>query len=87
MRYSKQLPSAAELANVTQQTTFPITAGELAKHTRNLGFPSTVSDFIQLFPHNEAFKDHDDFEARCEELSILIAQEQDSPHERLSAND
>jgi len=77
MTYHKNLPPTHSLKHLTEICRpFPIKNRQLLLAAERFGFSSRVTGFLQLFPVNEVFHSRDDFLESCDELKVLIHDEQ-----------
>lgn len=79
MAYEKILPTMRHLRYLAKMVQFPATCREILAVATMSGFSDTMTDFLSLFPKNEAFKNSAEFTARCEELELLIQEERSTP--------
>jgi hypothetical protein len=62
---------------------FPTTTDRIIYLATAWNFDSSTLDFLKLFPKDEVFENEDDFMVRCEELKLMIREEQNMPAESL----
>lgn len=84
MIYGKALPRIDNIRWLRRLVgPFPTTAGEILEIARVWNFSQGTIDFLKLFPGDEEFTSEDDFLTRCEELEMLMREEQKMPAEIL----
>ena len=64
---------------------FPMTARDVRRNARVLGFSMRVLAFLKRFPDDARFESHQDFLDRCLELEVLLREKHNAPHERTSS--
>lgn len=77
MIYDRPLPSMRSLRQLaTWDGPFPIKSYRLVIGAERYGFGSDMLAFLKLFPHDEVFRDRDDFLEKCRVLETTIRSEQ-----------
>jgi hypothetical protein len=84
MIYGKALPRIDNIRWLRRLVgPFPTTSGEILEIARSWNFSRGTIDFLKLFPRDEEFTSEDDFLTRCEEVEMLMREEQKMPAEVL----
>jgi len=84
MTYLTTLPHIDNMRRLKQVARpFPAAAGAILEKAQTLNFSTSTLDLVKLFPEEEIFETEDDFVNRCEELELLIREEQSMPAEVL----
>lgn len=82
--YNKRIPDMHDIVRLsTLVRNYPTTRAEIVRIARMWNFKPEVVSFLRQFPPNELFDTRTDLVTRSEELSLLIRQEWESPHEFL----
>ncbi len=84
MKHVHRLPSSKDIIWLSKlATSYPVTRRQIVRVARMWNFKNDLIAFLRLFPPDEMFESRADFVTRCEDLTILIRQEWESPKEVL----
>lgn len=84
MIYTQKLPKVEQLNHLAESVpAYPETARNILILARDTGFDQDVLTFLSLFEPDHYFSSKEDFLIDCEELELLIQEEQSMPKERL----
>jgi hypothetical protein len=82
--YTKRIPNLNDVVRLsTLVKGYPVKRSDVVRVARMWNFKPEVISFLRQFPADEEFETRTDLVNRTEELSLLIRQEWESPHEFL----
>ena len=81
------LPAVRTLLALAQETTFPISAGQLADIAEKQGYDDRILAFLRRFYRDEEFVSKAEFMTRSEEVEMFLEQELTTPMERTRSPD
>jgi hypothetical protein len=86
MVFKAQLPELTDLCKIARAVkSYPATTEQVVKAAQDIGYESSVAEFINLFSHDDRqmFESRADFYTRAAELAMLICEESEQPREVL----